>query len=440
MSKVSSKIKWAVSFALILITTIAGITTAATVTIDTFNDGIPENHAVNAFSPTTSSATYDNAGILGGERDTFLRWVSGNTDEIFLRIDRFDSNRAAYTAGDGMTGDATITWDGDDNDATTLNATGLNNANLVSSAPTNDALAVSIIFADANTNIRLRAYEDAGNFGTQTIGIPGDIATGEQIDLIYLFSNFTNTGGGEDFSSLGALELFIDGTITAAADVSIDNIEATNAREYGDLPAVYGAPVTDASHVPQGLRLGANVTVETVAASSANADGDDTNGGVDDEDGVRRDANDAWVPGAVVDLFITINGCTGTCRLSGWIDWNNDGDFADTNEQIFNDQAVSNGDNQTFAITVDNSGSYTTGDDAYARFRICPAIGVCNNTTAADVNNGEIEDYLWQFGPTAVTFANFAVSNNNAIWLGVVSTGLMILVSIAVLVYRRYTI
>lgn len=440
MSGISNQTKWAIFLALVLIITVAGIATAATVTIDTFNDGIPENHAVNAFGPTTASATYDNAGILGGERDTFLRWISGNTDEIFLRIDRFNSNRAAYTAGDGMTGEATITWDGDDNDATTLNATGLNNVSLLSSAPANDALAVSIIFADANTNIRLRAYEDAGNFGTQTIGIPGDVATGEQIDLIYLFSNFTDTGSGEDFSSLGALELFIDGTITAAADVSIDNIEATNAREYGDLPSVYGAPVTDASHVPQGLRLGSNVTVETTAASSANADGDDTNGGVDDEDGVQRDSNDAWIPGASVDLLITINGCVGTCRLNGWIDWNNDGDFADTNEQIFNDQAVSNGDNQTFPITVDNSGSYATGDDVYTRFRICPAAGICNSISATDVNNGEIEDYLWQFGPTAVTFAHFTISNNGAIWLGVVSTGLMILISIATLVYRRYTV
>lgn len=436
MNQLTKQIKWALPMALLLIMVAGSIVSAATVTIDTFNEGIPENHAVNAFGPVVSSLTYDSVGILGGERDTYLQWVSGNTDEIFLRLDRFNSNRAAYTAGDGMTGNATVTWDGNDNDPTTLDPTGLNNANLVSSSPANDALAVSIIFADANTNIRIRAYEDATNYGTQTLAIPGDVATGEQIDLIYLFNNFADTGSGEDFSSLGALELFVDGTVTAAADVSIDNIEATNGREFGDLPVAYGASVTDASHIPQGLRLGANVTMETSATTSVNADGDDTNGGVDDEDGVLRSNAVLWTPGASVALLITVNGCSGTCYLSGWIDWNDDRDFGDTNEQIFNDSTISNGDNQSRALTVDNSGAYTTGDSMYARFRICPAAGTCNTTTATDITNGEIEDYYWHFDPSAITLTTMMVGENSG-WLAIVGVGLLALVSTGVVLYRR---
>ena len=424
------KLKIAALVSLVLAAAVFIVVFAADVTIDTFDEGDANLYVEQG--DENDSDVYDHASILGGEHDITLTWVSGSYDDIRLRIDRNDSNRIAYTSGDEMQGIAKVTWDGNDNSATDLAATGLSNADLTSSNPANDAIVLSVIFADAQSDITLTAYEDASNYGTQTLRAPGDVSSGSRVDMVFPFSAFANTGTGEDFSSLGALVLEIDGTVTSAADISIDNIEATNARDYGDLDATnYGI----VSHIPNGLRLGNSVDVEASTLTGSNASGDDST--FDDEDGVTR-SSDLWANDATgVTLNIDVNGCSGTCYLNGWIDWDA-GDTTYTLSQVITDQSVTNS-TTSVDITIPSSSTYTVGDPVYARFRLCNASSTCTSTTG-EVTGGEVEDYWWDFGPTSVTVSSLEAHSpwlTSPYTLGAAVLLLVVTMGGVVLVQRR---
>jgi uncharacterized repeat protein (TIGR01451 family) len=116
------------------------------------------------------------------------------------------------------------------------------------------------------------------------------------------------------------------------------------------------------------------------------ATGDDDNGtALGDEDAVTFSTLKAGGTGTST---ITVGNCTGTCYIDAWMDFNQDGDWADASEQIFTDQAVTTGSNvPTFSIPV----SATIGT-TFARFRLSATIGgVTSYTGLAD--DGEVEDH-----------------------------------------------
>lgn len=400
---------------LLLTLLMVGVAYAGLITIDSFNDGFQDltvNSGWGGYS-TVASSTVDHSSILGGERDAELNWVSGNTDYIYLRIDiggGGGSNRLAYTSGDGMEGRGTVTWDGDDNAPTTLDATGLGSVDLVSA--TNDGILVEVVFDDLAGRLTIEAYTDASNWSTATYTLPGQVAdTPSRMSLFFPFSAF-NTGSGAsgpvDFTDVGAVVMEIDGTIAAGLDVTIDLIEASSAREYGDLPASYSTAITTANHMPMGLRLGNNLDTESDGNPSSDCTGDDTAySPPDDEDGVAPTPGTQWITGTNGgSVRVSVEGCSGTCYLNGWIDWGDNGNLTDAGDQVFTDRTVSNGANQDLTFNIP-SGADVTDVWLYARFRICDASGECNSATAQDVTNGEVEDYRWQFGPNAVTLYDF---------------------------------
>ena len=386
-----------VKMSVVLALLVVGVVLAAAVAVDTFNAGTQD---LTADPTTTSISGFVNAAgdVIGTERDTQVNWQSG-AGEVKVEIDRFESNKLSFTQGSGVTGDALLQWDGSDG---SMNRQYTLGADLTDSN-TNDSFVLRLLANDLSTGITLKVYTDASNWSQYSLNTPGSIPDGSHVDIVIPFTSFSVGGGaGANFGNVGAVEMVIDGTLNQGADMSLDFLETNTVRDYGDLPSGY--PVTFASngarHIPQGLRLGTNVDAEADGTNSANADYDDSDIAPDDEDGVVRTPGVNWSAGANGgSVDVTVNGCSGTCYLNGWIDWGNDGSFDEDGDQIFSDKEVSNGP-QTLTFNIPAGQTFDTS--FYARFRLCASTGTCTSVTG-EVTNGEVEDYFWQFGPNAVT-------------------------------------
>ncbi|MFN7118388.1 MAG: collagen-binding domain-containing protein, partial [Saprospiraceae bacterium] len=114
------------------------------------------------------------------------------------------------------------------------------------------------------------------------------------------------------------------------------------------------------------IRMGTNNDGEATAQQSANATGDDTNG-TDDEDGIS--SFPTFVPGQNATVTVNLTNTTGgNANLYGFIDWNNDGDFADTGEAPAAVTVAHNATSASITFTVPNDAVQTT--NIGARFRL----------------------------------------------------------------------
>ncbi|MDJ0756510.1 MAG: SdrD B-like domain-containing protein [Ardenticatenaceae bacterium] len=232
----------------------------------------------------------------------------------------------------------------------------------------------------------------------------------------------------------------VDGT-TAGGDNTVVEVDfsfsSTVNYDYGDLPDSYS---TDLNGSPSGPRhvvpgspslyLGTAPDTEIDGAPSPNADGDGA-----DEDGVAV-AGD-WTNGTSGgQLQIDI---TGGGWLVGWVDFNRDGDFYDSGEMVIN-QAVSSGQDQNFTFDVP-AGTFDgiSSRALSARFRLFesePAFATVAFT--GDASAGEVEDYIFPFGPTAVTLLQVESQApvNSPLWLWLTSV-LLLLTTTGILLGRR---
>ena len=153
----------------------------------------------------------------------------------------------------------------------------------------------------------------------------------------------------------------------------------TTPKDYGDAPDSYStlADSNGASHLGgSGLHLGASVDTEFDGQPDLNASLDTHDDGI-----------------TAITSLIAGEDVTGTVVssnagfLNGWIDYNQDGDFADAGEQFVVDQAVVAGDNElNFTIPL----AAATGS-TYARLRVSSQAGLSYDGEAVD---GEVEDYF----------------------------------------------
>jgi hypothetical protein len=135
--------------------------------------------------------------------------------------------------------------------------------------------------------------------------------------------------------------------------------------------------------IVDGIRLGSVIDAEDDGQPTAGHNGDDNNGTPDDEDGVALPTLIAGQT-AIIQVSASVAG-----RLNGWIDFNGDGDWNDTGEQVFNDTPVVAGVNN---LTISVPLSAVQGN-VCTRFRFTTSTGMATTPTgqAAD---GEVEDYL----------------------------------------------
>ena len=166
-------------------------------------------------------------------------------------------------------------------------------------------------------------------------------------------------------------------------------LPSAGGTDYSDAPTS-GTSYGDATHtIVSGIQLGANIDGDAGSVASANADGDDTDG-TDDEDGVTWPA---LQQGSIVAIPVTTTGAGGF--LQAWIDWDGDGSFATSGDQIALDvQDGSDADFDGAADGIITLWAVVPGDatlsQTFARFRWSTTSGLNSTTLASD---GEVEDY-----------------------------------------------
>lgn len=387
--------------ALVLVALSALAVSAATQVLDPFDDGeqtvcIGGASSICSSFSIPSTDTVDVAGIPGGERDVRLYdYTGGAAEQVFLRVDAGNSNLLALSQDSGAGAKAEVTWDGNDDKADTLSF--LLNENLTSY----DAFQFETTFNDLPVDVEIVAYCSNTSSSSATLSLPGGITSATT--FVIPFSNFTGTCNLKT-TNIQALQLIIDGTVTPGADFNLDWFGVASIdRDYGDLPDSYGTTnsANGARHVIDSLKLGNTVDSELEGAPGADADGDGA-----DEDGVVRTPGINWNSSGGGSVDVTVNGCGAACYLNGWIDWNKDGDFSDAGEHIIQDKKLL-GDGTTSVPFSIPSTTDPHNNTYYARFRLCHNSGECNSPTGEAVG-GEVEDYKWSFGPTAVTLEAFS--------------------------------
>jgi hypothetical protein len=379
------------------------------------------DHFDTAQGPLTASlgvpaaSSVSGANVIGAERDLQVSVVSGSPGNA--KVEALNST-LAHSQDSGVIAQTLVQWDGADG-AIALNPTGLGGVDLTQ-GNTQNGLVITVLLNDLPIELEFTVYSGA-NSSTTTLTLPGGQPTGAGPKNYYIpYAAFTTLAGtGANFASVGAIELLIDG-VNDATDLTIGVIE-TAEFDWGDLPdSSVGGPnyptkfaVNGPRHVIGNLFLGASVDpFELNGAPTTPANGDDVSG-ADDEDGVAPTPAILWQTGANGgSIDVTVTGGPGC--FSGWIDWNNDGDFADGGENILSNVSLAAGSStQTFFVPVSpDSGSF------YARFRLyAPDSGGGCATVREPIGqavNGEVEDYLWSFGPNAVNLSSFGATASPA--------------------------
>lgn len=212
-----------------------------------------------------------------------------------------------------------------------------------------------------------------------------------------------------DPASLASPTLFTNGPAAGLNDgarcASAPLLGPNSTVDLGDAPDSYKTTLSENGprHVMDGTTyLGALVDAET---DGQVASSDDANGTPDDEDGV------GFVTAFELGLSTTITvEASTTGFLNTWIDWNADGDFEDSGEQVFTDQALSAGTN-TLSLTTPSTAS---ASQTWARFRFSQQTGLdyFGASTSGEVEDHQIVvtsngEYVRHF-PSASTFATVA--------------------------------
>jgi len=341
-------------------------------------------------------------------------------------------------------------------------------------------------FADAssvmNSNLRLGTLVDAEGAATKNTSASGDdntglddedsvsfppLTAGQPVTMPVLVTNLTDSTGylnaWIDFNNNGILtnageqvatnieippgtdgEVEISfnvptNAVTAAASVGARfRLTSTSSPgptgpsgigEVEDHQVVILAPLTDFGDFSGGpnvsntattnLRLGALVDTEYAATTNATATGDDITA-VDDEDGATIPAMTAGGPATIVVNVTNTSGAP--AYLNVWADFNNNGSFTDSGEQVMINGGISTGttsSNVNVAFTV--PAEAVTGVPLGVRVRITSDISP-GSFGAGGL--GEVEDYVVTIAVPTTDFGDFSgfadasSTRNNSLRLG----------------------
>ncbi|MBN1893087.1 T9SS type A sorting domain-containing protein [bacterium] len=220
-----------------------------------------------------------------------------------------------------------------------------------------------------------KIYSDkslSGGSNSLSFSVPGSASIG------YTFARFRfSLNGGVSYRGDAA-----DGEVEDY-EVEIKKYTPPTQYDFGDAPdPAYPTKLSDgARHVYNpDVFLGSKIDIDADGQPNADATGDDTDGN-DDEDGVVFAPN--MTQGTTEGVTVTASTYG---KLNAWVDFNDDGDWSDSGEQIFKDKALSPG-SHSLSFSVPSGASV---GKTFARFRFNLNGGVSYDGSAPD---GEVEDY-----------------------------------------------
>jgi hypothetical protein len=223
--------------------------------------------------------------------------------------------------------------------------------------------------------------------------------------------------------SPGVWRLLHYGAISdSGAIFRIDNFGPASAMiyDFGDLPDGY--KTTHASNGPRhqtggALKLGGSVQSEPDASPNASATGEGS-----EEDGVTRQnglAGNGWSEGTVVSghggsMSIDIQGGAG--YVQAFIDFEGTSTLTEVTLRDASGtpltMPVAAGAHRVYFDIPSNV--FTSNDNSIAvRVRLSSSGGLAATGPA---NDGEVEDYIWHFGPNSVLLVDFQTNQAQSFW------------------------
>lgn len=191
--------------------------------IDDFDTTI-QNVVANTGTPTDGNTAVTAVGeAIGGERDLVVNHTAG-ANNVTAAV---NGGILSVSSDAGTSGNAIITYDGTDGNATTINNTnGLNNLDL-----TNGGTNLAFQFragSEAGNTIVVTVYSSPTNFSTFTTALPVTAGAAATQDLVIRFTDFTVGGGtGANFASVNAIQFQVN--VVAAADAQVDFTQTVGA-------------------------------------------------------------------------------------------------------------------------------------------------------------------------------------------------------------------
>ncbi len=179
--------------------------------------------------------------------------------------------------------------------------------------------------------------------------------------------------------------------------------------------------------------LGLSVDTEPEGQPSLDALGDGS-----DEDGLVFSPS-GWFAGQSSEVTVILNSSASgiTVYYALWIDWNSNGSFSDASDGFYSGSGLT-GSPVNVPVTVTVPAGYIHDSPVYFRLRAHDTPLIWEDYQGALVN-GEVEDYLRSFSPTAIELVDLQArptDRNQAvlIWLGAAA---LLAASMALLAHRR---
>ena len=329
---------------------------------------------------------YDDIVVGGFGADPGGKSTAGETYVVFGRDFSAVVTHAGTSAGETLTGDAAanvmVAGRGDDI------VFGGGGADVIYAAEGDDTITISdttfarvdggsgddrLSLDGGGITLDLTTIADNKVRGIETIDITGAGDNTLTVDLLEVLNLSdtsdtlvidSDTGDSVEIGSGWSVSgnETIEGTLYGVFTQGAATIKSAAFRDFGDAPVSYPTTLAEngAVHTATGPTLGATRDVEVDGIHSAAADADGS-----DEDGVVATGANLVVGQADAGVTINIQNAPSGAKLDAWMDFNQDGDWDDSGEQIQINTAVVNGNNE---LTFDIPASARVGI-TFARLR-----------------------------------------------------------------------